>query len=130
MKSMMARRVLACLVSVVMVVGLTPMPAYAGSSESETAAPIVVKPLTVGLSAQDAAPTANVSIVYVNSWSGLQSAVNNAKSNQVIQLAGDVVNKDGKDRIKVQGKGNSVTIDLAGYTLDRHLSKLTDSGLP
>ena len=63
--------------------------------------------------------------VWVTDWNGLQKAIDNAKSGQVIAL-GRNISADGAGRIKVDGK--TITLDLNGCTLDRGVTgKKTDS---
>ena len=64
--------------------------------------------------------------VWVTDWSGLQKAVKDAKSGQVIAL-GNNISANGADRIKVDGS-KAITIDLNGYTMDRGRTSQGDDG--
>ena len=63
----------------------------------------------------------------VNTWTGLQEAINNASADyEIIKLSGDVVNTENKDCILVNGK--TVTIDLNGYTVNRNRTSSDEDG--
>ena len=64
-------------------------------------------------------------IQWVNNWTELQNAINNATSGKVIGLNADLT-PEGQKRIEVKNK--TVTIELAGHTIDRGLTEKTDQG--
>ena len=64
--------------------------------------------------------------VIVNNWDEIQYALNTVDDGGYISLGGNIVNEYKGDRIRVEGK--SVTIDLAGHTLDRNNSSVKDNG--
>ena len=64
-------------------------------------------------------------IQWVNSWTELQNAINNATSGKVIGLKNDLT-PDGQMRIEVENK--NVTLELAGHSIDRGLTSKTDQG--
>ena len=141
MKSTMIRRVLAFMVSMAMVFGLTPSYAFAepqadetqsrqGAAEVDSAQESGALPAEVPQGTSTAltvnVPTRATNIVEVSSWSEVQSAARNATSGQTIKLMQDCVNS-GSDKGRIQVK-TSVTIDLNGHKLDRDLSKRYDNG--
>ena len=61
-----------------------------------------------------------------DSWTKLQEKINSSSDGDVIELTGDVINTDKKDRIKVDNK--NVTIDLKGQRVDRNRTSETGDG--
>ena len=68
--------------------------------------------------------SANDGEVEVDDWGSLQKMVNEVENGKVIRLTGDVVNTEGQECVRVAGEGRSVTIDLGGHKLDRHLASV------
>ena len=119
--------------SVVLVVGLMPLPAFAATDNGGTdaSAPGEPTPLTGGTIAEGAElqgiGVQSADPVVANTWDDLQAAINNASDGGVIQLGGDVVDTENKGNIQVK-KNKKVTIDLNGHKLDRHLSNEAAEG--
>lgn len=68
-----------------------------------------------------------IDYVSVNSWKGLQDAVNNATDGKVIKLTQNITASSSDDRIKIPS-GKSVIIDLDGNTLNRDLTEEDNDG--
>jgi hypothetical protein len=129
--------------------GLMPLPAaaFTGDGAADASNQNAAPSLAAGTIANTETPfsigaQSTGDVVRVNTWDGLQDAIDNASDGTVIQLSDNVVNPasngtgiplidnmldlDFKSGIKVKNK--TVTIDLAGYTLDRDLSSVRNSG--
>ena len=115
-------KLISAVASVALVVGLMPLPALAISNNEGTDAPGTSgsTPLTVGTIAEGSGlqgiEAQSTEPVQVHSWTELQNAVSNAGNGAVIQLGGNIVNTEHKDRIKVEGS-KSITIDLNGKNI-------------
>ena len=126
-------KLISVVASVALVVGLMPLPAFAANDNGGTDAPATggTTPLTAGTVAEGSElqgiGTQSIEPVEVHSWTELQNAVSNAKNGTVIQLGGNIVNTENKDRIRVEGS-KSITIDLNGKTLNRNNSSVKDNG--
>ena len=112
--------------SAALVVGLMPLPtaAFADDGSSDADSRNTATPLTVGTIATEETPLtigaqSTEDVVQVNTWEGLQDAIDGASEGEVIALGGDVVDAENKGSIKINKK---VTIDLNGHKLDRHLA--------
>ena len=101
-----------------MVVGLTPTYAYAeltaGTPASQQGVQLTGSSSTKGETRK------------VDNWAGLLNAIMVAQNGDVIQLTRNVDYEDGCNRIEI--KNRTLTIDLAGYTLDRKLADKKDNG--
>lgn len=124
-------KLISAVASVALVVGLVPLPAFAviGNDGADASGTGGSTPLVAGTFAEDGGlqgiGAQSSEPAQVNTWDGLQDAVNGASDGRVIQLIGNVVNPGGKDRIQVK---KSVTIDLNGFTLNRNLKSVKSNG--
>ena len=164
-KNELTTKLISVVTSVVLAVGLVPLPAFAASGGTETAAPasgtyeasegaetaipasetdaapddgeaaagMSSQPLslTVGANGANGANGAGMKAqengaIQVDSWLLLQDYIEGAANGAVFQLTDDAINRSStRDRIKVK---TNVTIDLAGYTVDRQLTSVKSNG--
>ncbi len=126
-------KLISAVASAALVVGLVPLPAFAATDNGGADAPASGGStlLTIGSIAEGSGlqgiGAQSTEPVQVHSWTELQNAVSNAGNGAVIQLGGNIVNTEHKDRIKVEGS-KSITIDLNGKTLNRNNSSVKDNG--
>ncbi len=64
--------------------------------------------------------------ITVDSWQGLQDAINSVENGKTIFLSNDVTAGDGNGTLAVKRGGVSFAIDLAGHTINRNLTSQND----
>ena len=113
-------KAIACAMSAVLAIGLTPLPAFAGEAASAAPAAREVQTLTVGTPEQDAPQGMAMGTqykVFSYSWEEVQDHVYRAEDGEIIELSVDVKDDGNKGRILVDGV--TATIDLRGHEMNR-----------